>query len=605
MKSGARYTAGFTLRALLASLFGIVVVTVVVQFFEVIESSDSLLGTYALPLPAMFVVIPLMLVSGVIFAATRFRLLNRAEMLVVMSALFLATPLVSTGFWTMMIGAIGTIPKTADFETYDAWPKRLWPHGENVIGGVLNPADRGELRTSGTVSWEDAEYERGRRGTLPVLANTDEGAVSWLRVGVPVAEGAPAGVVAGDPHILSVLLRPEELAPGAYYYCRIYYDDDSHFETEAFSSRSPGERNYLHQCGFVRKGMYGLTFSDAAEERVWLEFGLVGAGRLAVADVELMNVGTLDSIYRGRTVVAQSEAERSGEVLPSDVVVRPDNLWSIEGICFVARGYVPWKDWFAPLTAWAGFVFLCLVGLFCLAVLMRRQWIENERYALPLTRIPSALLGDGSDDARPLSAIWRNKTMWMGFAATLFWCFLKGWHAFNTNVPDTSIEVQLTPYFTDTMWGKMWYGEAVRNVTFSVTALFLSLAIFMELNVLMSLVLGFFLFRCQHWFGEATGLALNPDYPYFRTAAGRGLSWVRRAHRLPRAETPLGHGARGRGGVFSAGSAGAGGPFVPHGVACFRSQFRGGGVCGRVGPAFPPGACSCSTASSCWWGWWP
>jgi hypothetical protein len=42
----------------------------------------------------------------------------------------------------------------------------------------------------------------------------------------------------------------------------------------------------------------------------------------------------------------------------------------------------------------------------------------------------------------------------------------------------------------------------------------LSLAIFMELNVLLSLVLGFFLFRAQYWFGATTGMALIKNFPF-------------------------------------------------------------------------------------------
>jgi hypothetical protein len=42
----------------------------------------------------------------------------------------------------------------------------------------------------------------------------------------------------------------------------------------------------------------------------------------------------------------------------------------------------------------------------------------------------------------------------------------------------------------------------------------LGLALFMELNVLISLVIGFFFFRLQSWFGEAYGLATDANYPY-------------------------------------------------------------------------------------------
>ncbi len=106
--------------------------------------------------------------------------------------------------------------------------------------------------------------------------------------------------------------------------------------------------------------------------------------------------------------------------------------------------------------------------------------------------------------------------MWIGFGVALFWCLMKGWNAYNANVPDMNIRIDLSPYFTDPAWGKTWRGEEARNVTFHVTAILLSIAIFMELNVLFSLVLGFALFRLQYLFGEMSGLSAQRDYPYFR-----------------------------------------------------------------------------------------
>ncbi len=90
--------------------------------------------------------------------------------------------------------------------------------------------------------------------------------------------------------------------------------------------------------------------------------------------------------------------------------------------------------------------------------------------------------------------------MWLGFAVCFFWCLMRTWHAFNPNVPNMEIDVKLKPYFDAPSWGGMW-----NSVAFSVSAIVLSIAIFMELNVLLSLVIGFFLFRSLHWLGEANG----------------------------------------------------------------------------------------------------
>lgn len=518
MEPRRTYVRGFTLRSCLVSLFGIVIVAALVQFFEGVEGNDPAFGAHTVPIPALFIVIPLTLVSGLCYTLTRIRLLTRAELLTILFALFLATPLTSNAFWTMMIGAIGTIPKTADFDTYDAWPSKLWPHGPNLAEDALRETNRGNLPVQGNVTWREIEYDKAKWAVIPVLDNADPKARSSLRVPIPIAGESgtsQSGIVIGEPYFLTVLLRPENLGPESEFYCRVYYDDDAYFATEAFTSRSAGDKNLLHPTGFSRRGMYGLTVSETAKNKVFLEFGLFGRGRLALADVELMDVGTLDSIYHGRKLTTRASTEHLRKPLPTELLVQPDRWLSIEGLKFLAAGYTPWKEWCVPLFAWASFALLLLLGAFCVMVIMHRQWIDRERYPLPLTRIPLALLGEEDTPGSALSSIWSNRMMWIGFGFTLFWCFMKAWHLYNLNVPNMNIEVKLTPYFTSPMWGKMWQGLDVRNMTFTVTALFLSLAIFMELNVLMSLFLGFFLYRCQYWFGEATGLALKKDFPFF------------------------------------------------------------------------------------------
>jgi hypothetical protein len=52
------------------------------------------------------------------------------------------------------------------------------------------------------------------------------------------------------------------------------------------------------------------------------------------------------------------------------------------------------------------------------------------------------------------------------------------------------------------------------NFSFTVVPIALGIALFFELNVLMSVVVGFLLFRAQYWFGESTGLTIVKEYPF-------------------------------------------------------------------------------------------
>ena len=55
---------------------------------------------------------------------------------------------------------------------------------------------------------------------------------------------------------------------------------------------------------------------------------------------------------------------------------------------FTGRSAVPWSLWYAPLAAWCSFLIGLVTASLCLTVLVRRQWITNERLSFPLAQIP-------------------------------------------------------------------------------------------------------------------------------------------------------------------------------------------------------------------------
>ena len=159
-----------------------------------------------------------------------------------------------------------------------------------------------------------------------------------------------------------------------------------------------------------------------------------------------------------------------------------------------------------------------------IAVIMRREWIDSQRFPLPMAQIPLFLLAgrtgrqesEATEERAPdckrtelLVAGWFNRFLWAGFGLTFLWCMLRGWHDFNSAVPNLNIDVRLQPYFSDPKFGHMW-----SPVAFQVFAVFLGLAIFLELNVLMSLIIGYFIYRVHYWFGEAHGYTHQLEFPY-------------------------------------------------------------------------------------------
>jgi len=76
---------------------------------------------------------------------------------------------------------------------------------------------------------------------------------------------------------------------------------------------------------------------------------------------------------------------------------------------------VPWAVWLRPLVAWGVFVFALMVAIYCLAALVRKDWIERQRLTFPIVELPLAITGDSP---RPSlrSSFLNNRLFWVGFA---------------------------------------------------------------------------------------------------------------------------------------------------------------------------------------------
>ncbi len=516
MTKQSKLCPGFTWRSIFVSLFTILTAAIFIQHTAVTDEWCIFTGNEVLGVPAIIAFVLVLALAALFYSLCRFNLLTLAELHCVLFATLLATPLMASSFWRYMLAVTNTIPRAANFAKYDAFPSKLWPHGPNLLRDSFGPDMRSWAMTHGDVRWEtidvQAAVDEDREHEHPpefmdavVMHSTNDHAVTSIRIQTSVS--LDKGVIPEQPYLITVLVRARDLGSQSYYFCRVYHDWQTEFSAEAFASSKQAERNWLHKGGFVRTGVYGVTIPAQVQSQVVLEFGLYGSGKLELCDPELINVNTLESAFVGREIVTAEEFR----ALPSDqragLIVEPETLWSLAGLCFILNGYFPLREWLQPLGAWILFFFFILTSTFAMAVIMRRQWMENERYPMPLAKIPLALLD--KDENQAVGAIWKNPNMWTGFTVVLFWCLMRGWRAFNPSVPDMNIEISLKQFFTDPNLLKMF-----GSTTFKVTSLYLALGLLMELNVLLSVVLGYFLFRLQYYAGEIWHLATAKNYPF-------------------------------------------------------------------------------------------
>lgn len=84
---------------------------------------------------------------------------------------------------------------------------------------------------------------------------------------------------------------------------------------------------------------------------------------------------------------------------------------------------IPWELWLPPLVHWLPFILALYLAMIAIMVILRRQWIVNERLIYPLVQVPLAMIQDGPSRRDPsrlalVKPLFRNPLMWAGFAVT-------------------------------------------------------------------------------------------------------------------------------------------------------------------------------------------
>ena len=94
-------------------------------------------------------------------------------------------------------------------------------------------------------------------------------------------------------------------------------------------------------------------------------------------------------------------------------------------------GGIPWDSWLPTLGAWLVFYGSLYLALTSIAVILRRQWMQNERLIYPLMQVPLTMIDDRGKEGL-LKPFFRNATMWVGLAIPLVFMSV---HALNSYFP--------------------------------------------------------------------------------------------------------------------------------------------------------------------------
>lgn len=122
--------------------------------------------------------------------------------------------------------------------------------------------------------------------------------------------------------------------------------------------------------------------------------------------------------------------------------------WYFEGL---PQGLsIPWDVWLVPMFWWftavAAFYGCCLFAM----VMLRKQWVRNERIDYPLMQLPLAILEEEQSDGFFRMSMMNQPIFWLGFglsAAIIAWNIVSYFEPTFPKIPYRGVDVSFGPHF--------------------------------------------------------------------------------------------------------------------------------------------------------------
>lgn len=89
-----------------------------------------------------------------------------------------------------------------------------------------------------------------------------------------------------------------------------------------------------------------------------------------------------------------------------------------------------WRPWVVPFIAWFTFIMVLYLVMICMMVIMRKQWVKNERLTFPLTILPLEMTS---------KSFFRERLMWLGFSIPFAILSLNALHYYFPPVPQLNV----------------------------------------------------------------------------------------------------------------------------------------------------------------------
>ncbi|MGC4032727.1 MAG: hypothetical protein QM754_13550 [Tepidisphaeraceae bacterium] len=145
-------------------------------------------------------------------------------------------------------------------------------------------------------------------------------------------------------------------------------------------------------------------------------------------------------------------------------------------------GTVPWAAWLRPFLTWGVFVALLWGLIISLSLIVRRQWVENERLSFPLATMYESLI-ESPPPGKLLNTLFSSPGFWIAAGLVFLLRSINALHAYNADLPFIQTGYDARELFVDAPWKYTVVTFKTADVLFSM----IGIAFFMQTKTSFSL----------------------------------------------------------------------------------------------------------------------
>jgi hypothetical protein len=166
---------------------------------------------------------------------------------------------------------------------------------------------------------------------------------------------------------------------------------------------------------------------------------------------------------------------------------------------------VPWRSWIIPLINWLIFSFALYFFFWCVAVIFRKQWVENEKLTFPLVILPLEMLRE-PEEGHIFNSFIRHPLTLAGMTLTILSQISYGIYHIKPSIPPfVLLHNNLMRYFPYPPWNAMQWLEI------SLYPSFLGIAYIVSAEIAFSCWFFYFLGKAELVLGSAFGFSAGRE----------------------------------------------------------------------------------------------